>query len=118
MPFNQYSVKKFKSSVVFRLTIRPKDAYTFGYRNNAGGLTLDSVVHQATMCDLYMVVINGYLYLHCTNTNNLYNLVREGFGLCMLPQLDDILKRDKIFRCYRLPKRTTKGLLEDMENGY
>jgi len=67
--------------------------------------------------DLYNVQINGYMYLHDTSTNKLYD-----FSICydINTFINYILAEQskRKLKIYPLDKPTTKDLLQDMRNGY
>lgn len=65
-----------------------------------------------TMFDLYIVQVNGYLYICDMETKKFYDLPRNHTQLFF----EDLEK--KAIRLYPYGKKMSKSLFEDMENGY
>ena len=101
-------IKKFKNG---NINLSIKEDLKSGYYNCDN---VESFIHdEMFMSDLYIEVINGYLYILDMSNNNLYE-----FGFITIDDfLRKILKGHTI-KLYRLDKRATKDLLQDLENGY
>ena len=63
--------------------------------------------------DLYIEIINGYLYILDMSNNSLYEL---GF-ITIDDFLNELLKGYTI-KLYKLDKEVAKDLLQDLENNY
>ena len=101
-------IKKFKNG---NINLNIKEDLKNGYYdiNN-----VENFIHgEMWINDLYIEIIGGYLYILDMSNNNLYE-----FGFITI---DDFLKKllkGYTIKLYRLDKRATKDLLQDLENEY
>ena len=101
-------IKKFKNGNI-NLSIKEDLKNDYYNHNNVEGF-----IHgEMFMEDLYINIIGGYLYILDTSNYNLYALD----FMTINEFLNELLKGYTI-KLYKLDKRTTKDLLQDLENDY
>ena len=101
-------IKKFKNG---NINLSIKEDLKSGYYNE---LNIEHFIHdEMFMEDLYIEVINGYLYVLDMSNNNLYEL---GF-ITIDVFLSELLKGYTI-KLYKFDEEVAKDLLQDLENGY
>ena len=101
-------IKKFKNG---NINLSIKEDLKSGYYNE---LNIESFIHdEMFMENLYIEVINGYLYILDMSSNNLYE-----FGFITIDYFLNELLKGHTIKLYPLDKEVTKGLLQDLENDY
>ena len=101
-------IKKFKNG---NINLNIKEDLKNGYydHNNIENFIYNEMFFK----DLYINVIGGYLYVLDTSNDNLYE-----FGFITIDDFLNELLKGYTIKLYRLNKRITKDLLQDLENEY
>ena len=101
-------IKKFKNG---NINLNIKEDLKNGYydHNNIEKFIYNEMFFK----DLYINVIGGYLYVLDTSNDNLYE-----FGFITIDDFLNELLKGYTIKLYRLNKRITKDLLQDLENEY
>ena len=101
-------IKKFKNG---NINLNIKEDLKNGYydHNNIKNFIYNEMFFK----DLYINVIGGYLYVLDTSNDNLYE-----FGFITIDDFLNELLKGYTIKLYRLNKRITKDLLQDLENEY
>ena len=101
-------IKKFKNG---NINLSIKEDLKSGYYDNNN---IENFIHnEMFMSDLYIEVINGYLYILDMSNNNLYE-----FGFITIDDFLRKLLKGHTIKLYPLDKEVTKGLLQDLEKDY
>lgn len=109
-------IKKYKNGKIY---LDIKDDLKSGYYQVGNGhekdmKELERFYHdEMFMNDLSINQINGYLYIVDYNTNLVYDLPHNHFGMF----LETLGKGEKVV-LIPYGKRMSKSLLQDLENGY
>ena len=101
-------IKKFKNGNI-NLSIKEDLKNDYYNHNNVEGF----IHNEMFLEDLYIEIINGYLYVLDTSNYYLYEL---GF-ITINDFLNELLK-GYIIKLYKLDKEVAKDLLQDLENEY
>ena len=105
-------VKKFKNGNINLYT--SKNDFEFFHETNYA-LWYDELTNN----DLYLQVINGYLYLLDTSSDRLLELPNNYYGYTStLQAMKELCKIDTTVKLYAMNKKANKDLLQDLENGY
>ena len=99
-------IKKFKNG---NINLSIKEDLKSGYYNSDN---VESFIHdEMFMENLYIEVINGYLYILDMSNNNLYE-----FGFITIDDFLRKLLKGHTIKLYKFDKEIANNLLQDLEN--
>jgi hypothetical protein len=114
-----------KKGVFYMRLVKTLNENTIRYFNNKIVITVrdnknieTDIIDCLFWSDCYFNIINGYLYI--TQNNNVYSLIYNGYNFLSLHDFLNVLVNNTFnsFTCYKLNKKESKVLLQNMENGY
>ena len=103
-------IKKFKNG---KINLDLREDFKKGYYKKDVNSTADFYHHEMTMDDLYIEEINGYLYIVNFNSGLVYDMP----GCTFNDFIQNLMDNEKII-LYPYDKKSSKSLLQDLENGY